>query len=690
MIEPAPDPLPPPTGLADVPWDTLRHAYGTADDVPGLLAAAFGADEDAALAAIGDLDAAVFHQGGGICGAAPAVLPFLVALVADAGRARQVRRDTLDLVFQLVVDAVECDPEYVHADWPAALSAQVPCLEGLLDDPDALLRREAADVLSWAVGDAARVLSALHGRWRREEDPLTRLTLLADAADLLDRHPDGEAFHDTAPGAPRPAVDGVPAPAVSWLVDRARFGSPDERTVLLSTDVLAPAFPDGLRLAHEAVEGLAREEAPLWAAARRHDPATREHVAAFAPNWLLRAFGGDPAGHGDLAGRMLGGATAHLRQAGLNGVADLVAALRSAEGRWAPALAGLLADPEEHVRSRAALVLAVCGPAAVAPWADRLALLAGGPPGEDANHALYALARLGDDRVVGLLGERADVGFGFPRQRGYADGWSLGPHLADLLGTLAAFADDLVPTLRSLLRSDRDEDERAAVVGALGAWGEAAAPLAPELADAVRDLRHPQLALEALAAIGPAASVHAGPVLDRARGGEVLDGLTRRDALYAYWRMTGDADTVLELFDSLPDERFTATGLRLLGEIGPPAARHAAAVREGVPESGRSGPWALLALWRVAGERDGALRRIMAGPYLDGRHGVDALRTVRILARMGAGAREALPRLRARLARDERVRHAAGSGLRDVLFDHEYTAAVRAAVARIESGAVPE
>ncbi|MFE3460831.1 hypothetical protein ACFXKD_25090 [Nocardiopsis aegyptia] len=690
MIDPAPVPLPPPPGLADVPWDTLRHAYGSADDVPELLVTAFGADEDAAREAVDDLDAAVYHQGGGICSAAPAVLPFLVALAADAGRGREVRRDALVLVCRLAVDAVECEPAHVHPGWPAALGAQVPRLERLLDDPDPLVRREASDVLASAVGDLDRVLTAFHARWRLEADPLTRLTLLAGAADLLDRHPEGEALRDAADAGR--TEEGVPLPAVRWLVDRERSGDLDERMVLLSTGVLAPTPPGDLHLAFDALNALARDEAPLWAAARLHEPAARERVAAAAPNLLLRVFRGDPAGCADLAGRMVGAPTAHLRRAGLDGVAGLIAARRSAEGRWAPALAGLLADPDGHVRSRAALVLAVCGPEAAGPWADRLAVLAAGPPGDDTNHALYALARLGDARVAGLLGERADPGLGFPRRRAYADGWSHGPHLADVLGVLGVFADDLVPLLRRLLRPGRDEDERAAVVDALGTWGPAAAPLAPELSAAVRDLRYPILALNALAAIGPAASAHAGPVLAWARGREVPGGVTRGDTIDAYWRMTGDADRALELFDAMPGEPFGPfdTRLRLLGEIGPPAGRHAGAVRAYVRGSDLADPWGLLALWRVAGERDEALRRLVDGPYLDGRGGVDSLRAVRILARMGPAAAEALPRLRAALARDERVRHTAGSGLRDVLFDHAYTAAVRAAVERIGSGAEPE
>ncbi|RKS06362.1 hypothetical protein DFP74_1990 [Nocardiopsis sp. Huas11] len=693
MIDPTPEAPSTPLGVADVPWHTLGHAYGSATDVPELLVTAFGADEDAAREAIDEIDTAVCHQGGAICSAAPAVLPFLVELAADVRRAREVRRDALLLVFTLAEEAVDCDPSYVHPDWAAALSGQVPRLAGLLDDADPLVRREAADALAYAVADVERVLTDLHDRWRVEEDALTRLTLLADAADLLNRHPRARAVLDAVEDGR--AEEDAHAPAVRWLVDRRRYGDADERVVLPAAEAPVSTPSEGLRLAFDAVRGLEREEAPLWAAARLHEPATRERVAGFAPHWLLSRFSDRPDARGELAARMLGADTGYLRRAGLVCLAGLVGASRSAEARWAPALAGLLADPDEGVRSHAALVLAVCVPQAAGPWADRLAALAAREPGADSNHALFALARLGEGRVVELLRARAHLpGFGLPAARGYADGWTLGPHLTDVLRPLAALADGVVPPLRHRLRTSEDADERDAVVDALAAWGAAAAPLAPEITAELSVSRYPRLVLGALGEIGSAASSCADLFLEWARGREAPEMVDRADALLAYWRVTGDTDTALDLLGSDPESASARSdaGLRLIGELGPAAERFAETVRDHVREAEFGlDPTALRALWRVTGTADEVLRCVLAEDesWWKGGAGVDSLRVVRLLGDMGASAETVLPGLREVLSRDRRVRQGR-FGWRDVVFDHEYTAAARAAVERIESGAAPE
>ncbi|AKH82799.1 hypothetical protein AA958_11780 [Streptomyces sp. CNQ-509] len=63
-------------GLADADGAGLRHNYGTAGDVPGLLRRCAGADRADAEAAAYDLENVLFHQGGWICPAAPAALSF--------------------------------------------------------------------------------------------------------------------------------------------------------------------------------------------------------------------------------------------------------------------------------------------------------------------------------------------------------------------------------------------------------------------------------------------------------------------------------------------------------------------------------------------------------------------------------------------------------------------------------------
>jgi hypothetical protein len=49
--------------LDDVPWGSLTHAYGAADDVPGLLRELASGDAEAREAALHELHGNVWHQG---------------------------------------------------------------------------------------------------------------------------------------------------------------------------------------------------------------------------------------------------------------------------------------------------------------------------------------------------------------------------------------------------------------------------------------------------------------------------------------------------------------------------------------------------------------------------------------------------------------------------------------------------
>ncbi|MDI1462610.1 hypothetical protein QEZ54_16680 [Catellatospora sp. KI3] len=71
-------------GVDTVRWHRLHHAYGAATDVPDQLRALRGPDPDRRGAALSRLSGSVYHQGTR-WQASQAVVPFLVALVDDAG-----------------------------------------------------------------------------------------------------------------------------------------------------------------------------------------------------------------------------------------------------------------------------------------------------------------------------------------------------------------------------------------------------------------------------------------------------------------------------------------------------------------------------------------------------------------------------------------------------------------------------
>jgi hypothetical protein len=70
-------------GLESVPWPTLRHAYGEAGDIPGLLLALTSADAEEREEALGNLEMALCPQHASVTEAAAPAIRFLVAISAD-------------------------------------------------------------------------------------------------------------------------------------------------------------------------------------------------------------------------------------------------------------------------------------------------------------------------------------------------------------------------------------------------------------------------------------------------------------------------------------------------------------------------------------------------------------------------------------------------------------------------------
>ena len=170
--------------LDRIDWTALRHAYGPAGDVPDLLRGiAEGAGPGDAL---DDLDVKIFHQGGFVCSAATAALPYLTAMAASPAIA--VRPGVLELIGRLVHEANtpsrHGDRSHVDDGWPDAWTAALPGLLALLTDPDAAVRRELTSTLSAAAGDADTVVPALRGRWGAEDDGAARIGIVLAVGEL--------------------------------------------------------------------------------------------------------------------------------------------------------------------------------------------------------------------------------------------------------------------------------------------------------------------------------------------------------------------------------------------------------------------------------------------------------------------------------------------------------------------------
>jgi hypothetical protein len=150
-------------GLTDIPWASLRHAYGPAGDVPGILRAILDGDQKTAKEAASELFGNIWHQGTVYQATAPAV-PFLARLAAAGCR-------TATLAGLLGCIAESTDESGIEpGSARAAVTAQADLLLPLLAAPDAEVRARTA----WAVAqcpDMPGLIQALRDQWASEAGP---------------------------------------------------------------------------------------------------------------------------------------------------------------------------------------------------------------------------------------------------------------------------------------------------------------------------------------------------------------------------------------------------------------------------------------------------------------------------------------------------------------------------------------
>ncbi|WP_051845214.1 HEAT repeat domain-containing protein [Streptomyces globisporus] len=635
---------------AGIDWGSLRHAYGSAADVPGRLRALYRPEE--AEEAAEELHMSLYHAGGCVDGACVAALPFLVRAAADPEVT--VRVDLLELVAALAHEGNRVEPRWIAPGWAETWAAAVPVLLPLLHDPSPEVRRKAADALGEAWERADDVLVALWARWPLETVPEVRHRIVRAAGPLVanagrEREPALDRLWElTGPDAGAAARIG----AVEAL-RAARPGRPDARYARVVADVLT-GDREGGGLVLRAVRFL------------EEDRATRT----------------------GLVSRLLGHPGTKTRRGALEAAAGELGRWRSAVPALLPAVAARLDDPEPENRLFAARVLGMCGTAA-RPWADRLAAMTddeGEPylPAQD--HALWALARSGDPRCAAPLalrlgGERLGFAYFSVHSEGW---WTHELSLSETLGPLVAHAEVLLPPLRARLRAARSTDEARALAQSLTAWGPAAAPAVLELC-ALLETDAAVWAADALAAIGPEAAA----VVDRARLRALIDAppegqsFAPRWLALAYGRLTGDREPAAALLlPGLGDPLGNDDAVLVLGELGAAGAPYADRLRAQLSthSGGRPALRVGEALWRITGRGDEVVPALVAAiePYVGGGATRAVIETVRLLGAIGPAAAPAVPALRAFLDADERpVEH---GSWRSVPEDDVLCAAARRAL----------
>ncbi|MFC5143432.1 hypothetical protein [Streptomyces aureoversilis] len=610
-------------GLDSHPWSSFSHAYGSAEDLPGLLRAltgtgtgtGTGTDAAAAGEALSELYESVLHQGT-VYAASAEVAPFL-ARAAAAGH--QVAD-----VLMLLGGMAESEDEHGVAPGTvrAAVAAQLPQLLPLLGAAEPEIRRNAA----WAASHtraSALVLPALRRRWEEESEPLVRAEVLAGISRL--DPPAGAAAAATVLDPSQPAD--LRMAAVFACLDADEPWTEALHTTMLSllpADLLACG-----RLDLERNEPLA---AVVEALLGRGSSVDRE--AAFA---LIDAA---------------------LRD---NRPGVRAEALWAADGacmlsRSAPQhlLAGLCAAAvdEEAVLAMASL-LGRTGTAAAAA-ADVLAPLAGRNPGQEddsADRALAALVLVAPAQAAPLL----------------ARGLGRRPRALDAAADFLRPADSAFPYDGELLGAVRDRLARPEVLSGnepglltslLGGWGALAASALPELYEVLP--RFPAQAAPAIAAI--AADCAPG---ERARAVAALRASAEKGTLpaaKALYKLAGEHEPLVRCLD----RELRSGGRRLreavgtAGELGPRAASLAPVLREALsgPDGGTITPTldadtALAeALWHITADTatvvaalDSVFARAGQNPWSQW----SVVRAARATALLGPAGRPLTPRLRALL-----------------------------------------
>ncbi|MFD4246736.1 hypothetical protein ACFWP3_34845, partial [Streptomyces sp. NPDC058525] len=609
-------------GLDAIDWAGLEHAYGTAEDVPGMLRDLYRPEK--AADAADDLHMYVYHQGGAVYSSAPAALPYVLGAAADPAIVPAVRRELLELIGSLAYTANTAEPRFVPRTWPASWDLAVTDLLPLLHDPATASRIAVADALAEARHRADEVIAALRARWGVEPDQGPRHRLVVAVGSLIAH---AEAQRDDS---------------LDWL--RQLMHGAEPATRLVAVQALRRALPgqDDGGYVRTVCEVLFDCEPGTW---RAGGGATKSTVV-----WAIGLLGRDRAAEqADATGRLLDHPDPSVRAGALQMAAEMLSRRRSAVLEMLPGVARLLHDSEPDNRLFAARVLGMCGHAA-RPWADALAAMVtdGGEPYLPAqDHAVWALSRLGDVRCVPPLVRRlSGPRLGFAFHSVYADGWWVHElSLTEVAGGLGAHAEVLLPPLRARLTAASTLDERRALCQLLASWGAAATPAIPDLIGLL-DTDAAVWALDALAAIGPAAAEAVPQKRLRALLDDPPEGqpFAPRCLALAYGRLTGDREPALELLlPELDDPYGQEDAAALLGELGAAGAPYAARLRELLPVDKEG--WLPLrvgeALWRITG-RAGEVVPVLVqaiAPFAERGGAYRAvIETIKLLAEIGAAA----------------------------------------------------
>ncbi|MFE2420650.1 HEAT repeat domain-containing protein [Streptomyces hokutonensis] len=591
------------TGIDEVDWASLRHAYGSAEDVPGLLRGLASTDPVERAGALDGMYGAVHHQGM-VYDSTLACVPFLLALAVEEAVAERG-----ELVELLVSIGRRRGPA------EAALQARAEVFVVLVGDRDPGVRRAAAEGLVRFLDQPARVLSLLRQRITVERDDRVLLALAESLALFVRRFPAAHAAEalDTLLALGTPpydpglrlaalgqlaccAPDLLPADLVPTVVGllgerserrpsnlRTRDDIDCPETLAGRLRRLRPSDEEGAQLVrtlHTALGGRPAERIALLEGQLPAPDATDRCNGVWMSAGLFREWRADHSALVALVGEQLGSEAYRLRDAASSVLGELFhlaapaadhlhALVITRPDLWtqrlehgAAALGGALKALARSGDSRAVPVLAevLAGPF-VPDDLGRVIVHLGRSAAPLAPALRHRLGRLPldspaiSDRAVPLLSaltalaDREAVPEVLRLLRGVPDGVRSGQRVvASAVRALDAFgvgAEGVVPVLRGLLESECAGVAAGALWSVEGDVSVVLPSLLRELASSAGQRR--RVAADVLARVGVAARV-ASDELARMLGAESVE--ERVAGARALWRVTGDAERVLPVLRS--------------------------------------------------------------------------------------------------------------------------------------------
>ncbi|MFJ1652924.1 hypothetical protein ACIOC2_16275 [Streptomyces sp. NPDC088337] len=494
----------PPAELDGVQWHALTHAYGSAEDVPGLIRALYQGDEEVAGEAIYELYGNIHHQGTVYPASAPAVSFLAHAVLHAPGR-----REELLMLLAVLADHDPADIESPH--WPVSSVAAV-CAE-----------------LCWVLPDLLPCLKDPERGVRR-----AALRVVAAVAELL---PAELRFFAVVQLEGLYSTDPVPAVRADAMVALARFGRempaldsplPEVRlaAALLAAERSGPPYPA------ELVEVIAEDGA-------EPDPGDDDFPwsgTTTQEGRLTRLLTRDPNAGLAVAARWIAASDIGSRGSWL--AQKIAETWRDRE----PEVLGLQLAALPHQKDARALAGRL---RTIGHWIERLP-----EPGADlrdalhryastdeetAEPALLALVRSRDPRALELVLRRPS---------------------ARMLEAAAQYfpgaADQLIPVIRRELAAGATGNTGIALVEALAPFGTAARRAQPELVDCLQTGRAAIVAARRIGLNG----IRTQEITDLLRNAaQSTDSSLSAAAAVAHYQLTGDAGVTLRAFEGLLSAR---------------------------------------------------------------------------------------------------------------------------------------